>query len=327
MKKCCFVIPYFGKLPNYFQLFLNSCKYNQDYNWLLFTDDNSEFVYPSNIQRILIDFEELKKLFQSKFDFGIELSRPYKLCDYKPAYGYVFQDYLKEYKCWGHCDIDLIFGKISHFITDDMLDIYDKLFCLGHLVIYKNTDVNNRIFMSEYNGQLLYKRVFTTPKIKVFDEELRNADNVNQIFLAKGKEVFQKDFSMNIFIFEKKFIRVKFEGANNGYRNAYSLEIPRDAIYFWKEGLLCRYLLENNQLVSEEFLYIHLQKRKMSYDVSLKMADMYQIMPNAFKKIKKLPKNIDEFQQFPKSTICFQRMRLVYNGYMTRIKNKWSKLF
>ena len=61
MKKCCFVIPYFGKLPNYFQLFLNSCKYNQDYNWLLFTDDNSEFVYPSNVQRILIDFEELKE--------------------------------------------------------------------------------------------------------------------------------------------------------------------------------------------------------------------------------------------------------------------------
>ncbi|WP_368731163.1 DUF6625 family protein [Lacticaseibacillus paracasei] len=37
MKKCCFVIPYFGNFPNYFQLFLNSCKKNPHYDWLFFT--------------------------------------------------------------------------------------------------------------------------------------------------------------------------------------------------------------------------------------------------------------------------------------------------
>lgn len=35
MSKCTFIIPYYGNFPNYFQLFLNSCKYNSDFEWLI----------------------------------------------------------------------------------------------------------------------------------------------------------------------------------------------------------------------------------------------------------------------------------------------------
>lgn len=42
MRKCAFVLPYYGKFGNYFQLFLNSCATNTDYDWLIFTDDHEE---------------------------------------------------------------------------------------------------------------------------------------------------------------------------------------------------------------------------------------------------------------------------------------------
>ena len=82
-------------------------------------------------------------------DFEITLSKPQKLCDYKCAYGVIFEDYIQDYDWWGHCDLDQIFGNLNMFVTEDMLRKYDKLFSLGHLSLYKNSYKNNRIFMGK----------------------------------------------------------------------------------------------------------------------------------------------------------------------------------
>ena len=47
MKKCVFILPYFGKFNNYFGLFLKSCGKNTEYNWLILTDDKEKYNYPS----------------------------------------------------------------------------------------------------------------------------------------------------------------------------------------------------------------------------------------------------------------------------------------
>ena len=39
MKKCCFIIPYYGKLPNYINVFFKTCEKNPDYEFLIFTND------------------------------------------------------------------------------------------------------------------------------------------------------------------------------------------------------------------------------------------------------------------------------------------------
>ena len=110
MKRICLVIPYFGKLPNYFQLFLKSCSCNSDFNWIVFTDDVTEFQYPPNVRRVIISFEELRKIVKSKFDFETCLDRPYKLCDFKPAYGLIFEEYLLFLNHF------LIFSLLSFFV-------------------------------------------------------------------------------------------------------------------------------------------------------------------------------------------------------------------
>ena len=97
MKSIAYVIPYFGKFPKGFELFLMSCKNNPTIDWLIFTDDKTKYEYPENVKVFYDTFEEIKKRVQQNFDFEIVLDKPYKFCDYKPAYGEIFQEELKDY--------------------------------------------------------------------------------------------------------------------------------------------------------------------------------------------------------------------------------------
>ena len=109
------IIPYFGKLPNYFDLWLESVRHNLDYNFLIITDEEIENNLPENVRVIKSSFEDLVKKIQSLYPFKISLKSPYKLCDYRPAYGEIFKEELVKYDFWGYCDVDLIFGSINHF--------------------------------------------------------------------------------------------------------------------------------------------------------------------------------------------------------------------
>ena len=144
MKKCVFILPYFGKFKNYFPLFLKSCGSNSDFDWLLITDVQITDPIPPNVQIRRMSFEGLRKRIQSKFDFEISLPYPYKLCDFKPAYGLVFEEWIQEYEWWGYCDCDLILGNLSKFLFPLFEKEYDKLFAVGHMTLYRNTYWNNR---------------------------------------------------------------------------------------------------------------------------------------------------------------------------------------
>ena len=60
MKKCLFFLPYFGKFPEYFELFLRSCEINNAYNWIIFTDNNEKYNYPTNVKVIYLSFQEFR---------------------------------------------------------------------------------------------------------------------------------------------------------------------------------------------------------------------------------------------------------------------------
>ena len=130
MKRIAFVVVWMGKLPDYFQAWLNSCKNNTTIDFYVFTDALEKKEVLSNVHIIPMKFEEVKERIQSIFDFPICLDRPYKLCDYKPTYGEAFEDYLNSYDFWGYCDMDLIWGNIRSFITDEVLEKNDRIFTM-----------------------------------------------------------------------------------------------------------------------------------------------------------------------------------------------------
>ena len=96
MKKILFICPYFGAFPNYFNLTLNSIKYNPTIDWLIITDITKQYDYPNNVKIINMKFEELQKKVQSCFNFKINLNAPFKMCDFRPAYGIIFKEYLNK---------------------------------------------------------------------------------------------------------------------------------------------------------------------------------------------------------------------------------------
>ena len=127
--------PYFGKLPKHFNLWLISCSYNKHFKFIVFTDDNVTYSIPKNVEIVQLSFDQFVQEIQKKFDFQISLCHPYKLCDFKPAYGYIFDKYLNNCKYWGYCDLDLIFGNLEKFLPTQE---YDKISYLGHLCLMKN---------------------------------------------------------------------------------------------------------------------------------------------------------------------------------------------
>ena len=88
--KYAFILPYIGKLPSWFQLWLNSCARNPIVDWLLFTDDKSPLNYPENVKVHYCSFENLKGLFQKPFPFTINLDHPYRFCDVRPSFGLIY---------------------------------------------------------------------------------------------------------------------------------------------------------------------------------------------------------------------------------------------
>lgn len=327
MKKLCFIIPYFGKFNNYYPLFLKTCEWNKDFNWLVFTDDKTEYNYPNNVKRIEIQFSECQDLVKSKFNTAVSLVHPYKLCDLKPMYGYIFEEHIKEYQFWGHCDVDTLMGNLNRWLTDDILEYYDKLFQLGHMTIYKNTYENNRLFMHEHRGHFPYKLVLANPKNCWFDEEWNNLSNINRIFIDNGKRILKEDFSLNISLSYNRFVRGKFVGPENtDMPYGFEIEKPKDALYIWKNGELYRLYKKNGELVREDFLYLHLQKRKMYLHKNVLNLNYFKIVPDEFLPIDYSDIDYTNFDRIKKIGRCWHKQRMFKERVMRKLKKVFSKI-
>jgi hypothetical protein len=167
MQKIVIIFPYFGKLPPQYRAWRATALCNPTIDFMFFTDADVEPADNIIVHKML--FDDFKQIVQKAFDFSIILDRPYKLCEYKQAYGYILQDYIKKYDFWGFGDLDLVYGDIRSFITDDVLT-HKFLLGWGHLTLLRNDEDANTYFMKEVNGYQNYKDAFTTTKITFFDE-------------------------------------------------------------------------------------------------------------------------------------------------------------
>lgn len=269
--KFCLIVCYFGKLPNYFQLWLNSCKYNSNIDFLLFTDDQYQYNYPDNLRVIYTTFSEVKKQIQDCFDFEICLDKPYKLCDYRPAFGLAFQKYIEKYEFWGHCDLDVIFGNLNTYLDSIELEKYDRIYSQGHFTLYKNNLKTNQLFMEivdEKTKKPYYEKVFTSNVSYLFDE-------------WAGVRRFYENKFYNIYIDRKVVADISIK-----YNNLIPLFYNDKGryIYEWKVSnntcKLFAHYIENGILKKQEFMYIHLQKRNMQ--CQLDDDNHFYIVPNKF---------------------------------------------
>lgn len=167
MQKIVIIFPYFGNLPPQYRAWRATALYNPTIDFLFFTDADMDPA--ENIIIHKMQFSAFRQIVQEAFDFQITLNRPYKLCEYKQSYGYILQDYIKDYDFWGFGDLDLVYGDLRFFFTEDVLS-HKFLLGWGHLTLLHNDEDTNTYFMKQVQGYQNYKDAFTTNKITFFDE-------------------------------------------------------------------------------------------------------------------------------------------------------------
>jgi FkbM family methyltransferase len=141
-----------GPLPNYVPLFLMTAGRNPSIDFLFVADQPAPPLTPTNVRWVQRSFDDLLALVADRLGIPLSNRQPYKLVDYKPAFGVMFADELRDADFWGHVDCDIVLGDIRSFVTTDALDQHDVLvfrgrgFVHGPLTLYRNSHPVNRLF-------------------------------------------------------------------------------------------------------------------------------------------------------------------------------------
>lgn len=271
-KKLVLLVPYFGSFPNYFQLFLDSCNWNPCIDWIIFTDINTtNYKIPENVKIINLTLTDVNHLIAKKIG-NFKIKKAYKLCDFRPAYGLIFENYIKNYNYWGHCDIDIIFGNLEKFVLPNLEKNYSRIFRFGHFTIYKNSENVNNFFRQKYSG-INYRLVFKTSVSCAFDEE-------------KGTWKLAQENKFNI-CDENISFDIKIPGKQSKLITAQD-NYERQA-FILNKGRAIRIFIEDGEIKYEERGYFHFQKREIKlFPPHLYKNEIYQIGYNYIKLIESI---------------------------------------
>lgn len=266
LKKIILLLPWFGKWPWYTSYFIHSCRFNSSVDFIILSDTVLEIELPPNIIFKKYTMNLFVKKASKALGFQVNIKHSYKICDFKPAYGYIFADIVKEYDFWGYCDIDIIFGNIRRFMTDEVLIKYDLIsarhdYLTGCFALYKNIKYINELFMQSKD----YKTVFTNPENFCFDE-------TNYAFEAFGKGLNYNFIDTEI---ESMTHVVKRVENDNNIKAYFDFQII--------EGYAGNMIWENGKLVYRnkfEVLCYHMVKFKTKYSEQI---DFTKKIPNKFR--------------------------------------------
>jgi len=187
---------WYGEYPWYLPYYLHSCSYNSSIDFVIITDNTDDVPnLPENVKIILKSLPDIISATSEKLNFNINIDYPYKLCDFKPAYGFMFPELIKGYDFWGHCDLDIIYGDIRSFFTGEILENYDYLsvrhdYTTGCFGLYRNIDLMNNYFQKSKD----YKKVFSESKHYCFDECSFAWD-----YLVDGSSIFDVETEIESF--------------------------------------------------------------------------------------------------------------------------------
>jgi hypothetical protein len=205
-----FLIPWYGPWPYWMGYFLQSCRMNPTFDWIIFTDNPVPPDLPGNVAIHNFTHQELTEKASSRLDCNVNIAHPYKWVDLKPAYGLIFSDFLTGYDYWGYSDIDLVYGDIGHFLPDSLISGYDVIspsadFIPGHFCLLRNTEGIRQLF-KKCSG---WQQVFASPEGYFFDEFLTDKgvpltkDSVYHYIREKSRRHIRQKKALRLIPFKK----------------------------------------------------------------------------------------------------------------------------
>lgn len=272
MTRIALICPYFGKVPDHFPQWLISAKFNENITFIIVGDVEITAELPENVKFVRSSFSEIQRKIRTEFGENVIIDKPYKLADFRPAFGNLFAELFTGFEFWGYLDLDTILGDLKKYITEEKLDTFDKIGIRGHFTIYRNCEKINNLFLD--------------PK------PIKNTISFKTAFFKKGAFHFDEDWGMGSRMskYDLKIdsllspIPVMADISPKHFRfNPLKRNID-NAVYIWDKGHLYESSFDNFENDKNEVMYVHFQKRKI---LSLLRPDSetFFIIPNEIRSI------------------------------------------
>ncbi|HEY8881095.1 MAG TPA: DUF6625 family protein [Roseateles sp.] len=161
MKRVLLIVDYFGRWPEWMEVFLLSCAHNRSIDWLIHTDCPLPALRPDNVRFVSQSFEDYCRKASDRLDLRFS---PYEecpsgkgqvpqynnLCDLRPCYGDLHAEAIAGYDYFGWCDIDVVFGNLRSHLGPEVLNknlvTFSGSLCSGHFTLLKNTPEMRRMY-------------------------------------------------------------------------------------------------------------------------------------------------------------------------------------
>jgi len=172
MKKIVILIPWIGPWPKWMGLYLESCRYNPTIDIVLICDHPSPVELPPNVRIAPFTMEGYRDHVAKQLGIKPKWHAPYKLCDIRPAMADIHPDLIEGYDFWGYGDIDVIYGDMRAFLTDEVLgnDVISAAgtHVSGHFCLIRNERRTNKA----YRRALHWRFMLESDAHKSFDERI-----------------------------------------------------------------------------------------------------------------------------------------------------------
>jgi len=246
--RICIIAIYLGRLPGWLPVWLRSCELNPRFDFLLVTDRPEDVPFaPSNLRVQRATLSELRERFCQGVGFSVSLNHAFKICDFRPSFGVSFADLLTGYDFWGHTDVDMFYGNLAHFICEPDLDQFVRLYHRGHLSLFRNNDEGNYLFTLSH-PTVDYRQVFRTDECCHFDEYL----GIEKLMRFHSVPEFENNYAFADIVPKRPSLTLTRSELNH-----------KKQIFVYDKGSVHQIFAEGGEIRSREFMYLHIQKRKI----------------------------------------------------------------
>jgi hypothetical protein len=114
--KAVLILPYFGSFGPWFPLYLHSLA-NQHTLDLLLLSDAQPPELPPNARLVALTFDQVRDLATARLGEPVRLYRTRNICDLRPAYGMVFEEFIRGYEYWAFGDEDMLYGDLDRMLA------------------------------------------------------------------------------------------------------------------------------------------------------------------------------------------------------------------
>ena len=177
MCKVRLILMWQGRLPEWTPQWVDACNAIPGWEWVLVCpgEDRRETFRLGNVRAEGFRTDSIDGLLRERLGVALPWKTARdrrKSCEIRPAYGVLFEDMLTGCDWWGWFDLDVVFGRVRQFATDELLGASDLItidppgVLSGPLTLMRNIPTTVNLFRQQED----WRHIFEDECYHNFDE-------------------------------------------------------------------------------------------------------------------------------------------------------------